>query len=90
MIGKIRIKQIEYNIEPEDIRDIEEDDYALRSDYIKECENRVDEILESLPSEITVSTDKIFTKELDLQEFLAEEITDRTGWLVKSFEYEKE
>ncbi len=90
-ISAYKITEIEYDIEPEDVEDgIDEDDYALNSDFVKACEDKVDEILETLPVEIKVMTTKDFLEESDLQEFLAEEITDRTGWLVKSFKYEKE
>lgn len=63
--------------------------YALNSDYVKACEDKVDYILENLPTEIKVHTEKEFEEEMDLQDFLSDEITNRTGYLVNSFKYER-
>jgi len=88
---KYKITEIEYDIEPEDFQDeIDESDYALRSDFIKDCESLMEDKLESQPSEMEVELDDEFGDEQDIQDKLADEISDRTGWLVKSFKYEKE
>ena len=49
-----RVFNINYSIEPEDIIYINEDDYALRSDYIQACEDEVNSIIDDLPTEIEV------------------------------------
>ena len=81
-----RVFNIDYCIEPEDL-EINEADYALRSDYLRDCENVIDGIIEDLPDEIFFEVDDY--EPCDLEEELADAISDRTGWLVNGFDYEK-
>lgn len=82
-----RVFNINYSIEPEDIIYINEDDYALRSDYIQACEDEVNSIIDDLPTEIEVKIDDDFDGDLDDE--LSDAISDVTGWLVEGFDYEK-
>ena len=83
-----RVFNIDYCIEPEDL-EINEDDYALRSDYLRDCENVIDGILEDLPDELFLELDFWEEECFDTEEELADAISDITGWLVNSFDYEK-
>lgn len=67
------IKARVYDIE----YDIEEDDYESPEEYTK--------ILNSLPDELVVTVTA--EPEDDLEELLADEITYKTNWLVKNFNY---
>ena len=86
---KYKVTNINYNIEPEDMADeFDEDDFALRSDYIAECEKRIEEIEENLPSEMTVEIDDK-TDADDVDDEISDIISDKTGWLVSGFNFEK-
>lgn len=86
---KYKVTNINYNIEPEDVADeFDEDDFALRSDYIAECEKRIEEIEENLPSEMTVEIDDE-TDADDVDDEISDIISDKTGWLVSGFNFEK-
>ncbi len=83
---KFIVSDIHYCIEPEDV-DLNEDDYALRSDYIEACEKEIDRIVDSLPDEITVTLNNETDENID--DDLANAISDKTGWLVGAFSYEE-
>ena len=71
---KVRAFNIEY--------DIEEDDYEDKEEYIK--------IINSLPTELEVeiTVDEDLSKyHLDEDDLIADEITMKTDWLVKNFNY---
>lgn len=83
----VKVTDIWYDIEPEDICDLDEEDFALRSDYIRACENVIDEILEDLPSEMLLEVEDGLS-EGEIEDDLLDTICDETGWLVRSFNYE--
>ncbi len=85
-MAKYKVSGIVYCIEPEDV-DLSEDDFALRSDYLKACDDEIDGILEGLPSELIIDLGD--DSDGDLEDDLAEAISDETGWLVEGFNYEK-
>ena len=86
---KYKVTNINYCIEPEDVADdFDENDFALRSDYIAECEKRIEEIEESLPSEMTVEISDETDAE-DIDDEISDIISDKTGWLVNGFDFEK-
>lgn len=71
---KVRVFNIEY--------DIEEDDYEDKEEYIQ--------IINSLPTELEVeiTVDEDLPKyHLDEEDLIADEITMKTDWLVKNFSY---
>lgn len=71
---KVRVFNIEY--------DIEEDDYEDKEEYIQ--------IINSLPTELEVeiTVDEDLPKyHLDEEDLIADEITMKTDWLVKNFNY---
>jgi len=71
---KVRVFNIEY--------DIEEDDYEDKEEYIK--------IINSLPTELEVeiTVDEDLSKyHLYEEDLIADEITMKTDWLVKNFNY---
>jgi len=71
---KVRAFNIEY--------DIEEDDYEDKEEYIQ--------IINSLPTELEVeiTVDEDLSKyHLDEDDLIADEITMKTDWLVKNFNY---
>jgi len=92
---KYKVTNISYYIGHEDVSDdLDEEDFALRSDYIEECDNRIAEIEESLPTEmiVDVSDDpdsfmRVFN--IDLRDEIMDAISDKTGWLVNGFDYEE-
>ena len=86
MTRTFKISGIKYCIEPEDVG-LNEDDYALRSDYLAACEQEIDGILETLPDELTVTLGE--DSDGDLEDDLADAISDATGWLVEGFNYEE-
>lgn len=86
---KYRVAGIEYSIEPEDVMDeFDEDSFALRSDLIEACENRIDEILENLPSEMVVEIED-YEEDEDIDDAICDAVSERTGWLVKGLSYQK-
>lgn len=86
---KYKVTNINYNIEQEDVADeFDENDFALRSDYIAECEKRIEEIEENLPSEMTVEIDDETDAE-DIDDKISDIISDKTEWLVSGFNFEK-
>ena len=91
---KYRVSGIEYDIAPEDVMDeFDEESFALRSDLIEACENRIDEILEGLPSEMVVDIDEdansIDESEWDIiDDAITDAVSDKTGWLVKGLSWE--
>ena len=71
---KVRVFNIDY--------DIEEDDYEDKEEYIQ--------IINSLPTELEVeiTVDEDLPKyHLDEEDLIADEITMKTDWLVKNFNY---
>lgn len=82
---KYKVYNIEYDIEPEDIQGIDEDDYAMPVDYIRACENEIEGIVDELPEEMTI---KLEDDEPDVIDALLDEICDRTGWLIRHFDCE--
>jgi len=84
-----RLYNINYCIEPEDL-ELNEDDYALRSDYLHDCENEIDGILEDLPDEMFITVDEENFTPDELEDVFSDHISDETGWLVYDYDYEKE
>ena len=85
---KYKVTNIKYSIELEDVADeFDEDDFALRSDYIEECEKKIEEIEEDLPSEMIVDIDDD-TDTDDVDDAISDVISDKTGWLIESFNFE--
>ena len=85
---KYKVTNISYYIGHEDVSDdLDEEDFALRSDYIEECDNRIAEIEESLPTEMIVEVPD--DPDADLDDEIMEIISDKTGWLVNGFDYEE-
>lgn len=85
---KYKITNIHYYISHEDVADeFDEEDFALRSDYIEECDNRIAEIEESLPAEMIVEVPD--DPDADLDDEIMDAISDKTGWLVNGFDYEE-
>lgn len=85
-MAKYKVSGIVYCIEPEDVG-LNEDDFALRSDYLKACDDEIDGILEELPSELIIDLGD--DSDGDLEDDLAEAISDETGWLIEGFNYEE-
>lgn len=88
---KYKVKNISYHITPEDV-DLDEDDFALRSDYLAACTNKINEIIENLPSELIVSVsgeDFDTGTDDELDDILTDIVSDETGFLVESFEYDE-
>jgi len=87
-----RVFNIDYCIEPDDVG-LNEEDYAMRSDYLRDCENEIEIILEELPAEYFFEIDeKDYKRKLDIydiEEILSNRISDESGWLVYDYEYEK-
>lgn len=83
-----RLFDIDYCIEPEDL-ELNEEDYALRSDYLRDCENEIDRILEDLPNEMFITIDEENFTPDELDDVFSDHISDETGWLIKSYRYEK-
>lgn len=96
---KYKVTNIKYNIEPEDVSDeadeffgIEEDEeiedhYIFQNNYDKKCEEIIDGIFEKLPSEMIVEIDDD-TDADDVDDVISDVISDKTGWLIESFNFE--
>ena len=80
---KIKVFNIAYDVGVEDVMsEIDEDDYALRSDYLLACEEKVDEIIDGLPSEVELDV----ADDAD-DEAISDALSDKTGWLTQGFCY---
>lgn len=84
---KYDVNDIQFCITPEDVKHLveREDVFALASDYLQACEDKIGEIEEALPSELTVDIDD---EETDIYSAISDAITDQTGWWAESFHYE--
>lgn len=87
-IKKYRVFDILYAIEPGDVDEQVggEKGYSLYSDYLAACENKISEIEEQLPSEMTIA---IEDDGRDIDEQLCDIVSDKTGYLIDSFKFEE-
>jgi len=72
------VTNIEWCVEDEDIYGADE-----LTDYELDC--KIDEIIKSLPTIVSVPIDE----ELDIQEQINDYLSDKYGWLVESYNYYK-
>lgn len=88
---RLSVCNIEYKIDIEDVIDMfNEDDFASRSDLIEACEDKIEEIIESLPTEMDVSIDvQNKNDEEEIDDSILDAISNQTGWLVKSFSFKR-
>ena len=84
---KIFVTKIDYCIDYSDTL-INEEDYALYSDYAKACDDEINKIEDELPAELTFDVSKSTYENEDMDELLADKISEVTGWLVNGFHYE--
>ncbi len=97
---KIKVTEIDYCIEKEDVEaeakehfNISEDEDLedtgiFQNDFDKKCEEIIEEIVEGLPSELIVEIDDDVDDD-NIEDEIADAISDKTGWLVNTYEYEK-
>ena len=84
----IKVNKIDYCIEDEDvldIYDINEDDFKCFDDYINEINLKGVEIEHSLPQTMEFVVD---CEREDLDDVVCDYITEHTGWLINSFNYD--
>lgn len=80
---RIRAYNIDYCIEDEDVADLVEDEENIGE--------KIKELKDELPQEIYIENDFEDFDEDDfesIEDFIADEISDETGWLVNDFHYE--
>lgn len=85
--GEYRVYNIEYSIDEDDCG-LDEDDYDCEQDYIDACADKIAEIENGLPTELYLEVDEWTTADM-LDDELCELISEQTGWLVNTFDYEK-
>ena len=83
-----RVFNIDYCIEPEDL-ELDREDFETEDEYNLACEKEIAAIIEEedLPNELWYDVEAEDIE--DLEDTLCEMISDETGWLVNSFEYEE-
>ena len=84
----VKVTNIDYCIEEEDVCDEIADDVSIEEDseeYYEAIQNKIKEIKADLPQTFTFTFE---CTEDELDDLIAEEISDETGWLVNSFEKE--
>ena len=84
----VKVTNIDYCIEEEDVCDEIADDVSIEEDseeYYEAIQNKIKEIKADLPQTFTFTFE---CAEDELDDLIAEEISDETGWLVNSFEKE--
>lgn len=86
---KVKCYDIDYCIEEEDVCDEIADDASIEEDseeYYEAIHNKIKEIEDRLPKEVILDID-CEEDELD-DDLIADELSDETGWLTNSFEYD--
>lgn len=84
---KFRIFNIKYAIEAEDL-DLDQDNFDSVEDYHDAASIEIQKIEETLPSELHIDMDDDIG-ENDVYDELCSRISDKTGWLVRKFNFEK-
>lgn len=84
--GEYEVSDIDYDIISDDL---DPDDYDNEDDFIDVIDNEIQRIKESLPSSlhILVSEEENIEDEDELGEYIADKISDETGWCVSTFKY---
>ena len=84
-----RVFNINYCVEEEDLDlELPEGDFD-EEDFDDFVESKINEIKSELPKSLYIELDFCEDECFDTEEELADAISDRTGWLVNSFDYEK-
>lgn len=84
----VKVTNIDYCIEEEDVCDEIANDASIEEDseeYYKAIQKKIKEIKKDLPKTFTFTFE---CTEAELDDLIAEEISDETGWLVNSFKKE--
>lgn len=82
----VKCSNIKYDISPSDIMDLEE--YQTLTD--EELDQRIDEVIQTLPTELTV---EVYGNPRDEDSFeyeVSDALSDKTGWCILNFDYEVE
>ena len=84
-----RVFHIQYGIDIEDVMDeFDESEYTCRADLLRDCEGRIAEIEDSLPTSMLLDIPDDVDPE-DVDDALSDAISEKTGWLVSRFQYER-
>jgi ferritin-like protein len=84
----VKVTNIDYCIKEEDVCDEIANDASIEEDseeYYEAIQNKIKEIKADLPQTFTFTFE---CTEDELNDLIAEEISDETGWLVNSFKKE--
>lgn len=82
----VKCSNIKYEITPSDIMDWEE--YKTLTD--EKVEQRINEVIQTLPTELTVEVYGNPREEDDFEYEISDAISSKTGWDVLNFDYEIE
>ena len=90
-----KVWNIDFAVEDEDVEGILYDELTAGNDDVYEdidfdyetIENKRKEIIDKLPAEMRIEVDG-FESDWDLEDKLADAISEETGWLVNGFNYE--
>lgn len=83
-----RLFNIIYDIEPEDL-DLFEEDFEDEDEYNYACSDEIESIKAALPNEMFITIDEENFTPDELEDVFCDHISDETGWLIDSYEYEK-
>lgn len=78
---KYIVTNIDYAIEEEDVEDYLDNDDLDEDELEKEIQKKIEEIRKSLPKKLIIKVSD--------EDDIADEISDRTGWLVNDFDYKE-
>ena len=90
---KVKVTNIDYCIEREDVADIVAMDLygenydceeQYDSEFFSECDKKIDEYRDTLPSEMEIEIDG----DGDIEDEISDKISDKTGFLINSFLFE--
>lgn len=88
---KVKVTNIDYDVDWEHAADVVEEKFpniSYDSDEFAELvDKEIEKIKEKLPHELII---EVTCRREDLEDYIVDEITDRTNWLVNNYSYEIE
>ncbi len=87
---KYLITNIDLKVFMEDVVDkVDEDDFALPSDYITACEEQMEILEESVPKWLVVELNETFDSETPLKDAIEDKIYEKLGFWTKGFDFQE-
>ena len=84
MVWKLKCFDIDYCVEEEDVIDSVDVRPQYTTSWYDAIEEKIEEIKADLPKEVIIIVE---ADEDDLEDVAVEELSDKTGWLINSFDY---